>query len=66
MKQSERKQLCLNSPPMTPLEQITLEDIRQLTYICPFCCCTLGTNLRRLPEACPDCGQHIVKELNHE
>ncbi len=62
MKQSERKQLRLNSPPpMTPLEQITFEDIRQLTYICPFCCCSLGIDIKRLPDNCPDCGQPIQK-----
>lgn len=61
MKQSERKQLRINCPPMEPLEQITFEEIKQLTYICPFCCCSLGTNLRRLPEICPDCGQRIQK-----
>lgn len=62
MKPTERKQLRVNFPAMVPLLQCTLGEDAPTTYICPFCCCVLGTVRRRLPKDCPECGQKIMEE----
>lgn len=64
MTKKERASIRIAAPLSEPLLQKAIFDCgKPDVYICSFCCCELGVNVRRLPKNCPDCGQEVLMKM---